>query len=170
MWPSQGHGVYRADGNPRPRPLDSGSKPAPYHDAGAGMTRDRRHFHPLMWPCEGHIDSERAHPSLSFRAREAQPRNLKRSHLRAPPPSRHSRAGGNPPHTGSAGVPPASSCAVSRKVVPVSEDAVYMRRQAAACPAQMPGGVAVARQPLELKSQGRSLAGQPAPTRTHVQY
>ena len=34
-------------GNPRPRPLDSGSKPAPYHDAGAGMTRDRRHFHPL---------------------------------------------------------------------------------------------------------------------------
>ena len=67
----QCHGLSRAGGDPRPRPLDSGSKPAPYHDAGAGMTRDRRHFHPLMWPSQGHSHSERPARLLSFRAPRA---------------------------------------------------------------------------------------------------
>ena len=50
MWP----------GNAMVFPAQAGIHvPGPGFRLKAGMTRDRRYFHPLMWPSQGHSDSER---------------------------------------------------------------------------------------------------------------
>ena len=53
---------------PVPRYGAESTSPAPRFRLKAGMTRDRRHFRPLMWPSQGHSDSERS---------GAEPRNLR---------------------------------------------------------------------------------------------
>ena len=65
MWPSQGHRHSRESGNPQGRGgppfsfLLCGLRKATVIPAKAGIHRDEaaRHFHPLMWPSQGHRHS-----------------------------------------------------------------------------------------------------------------